>query len=253
MTIREVFKTDKQKLLNIYFTAGFPEKESLTEIIPATEQAGVDMVEIGIPYSDPLSDGPTIQDSSAIALSNGITIDDIFRQLGEVEVRLPLVMMGYFNVLLQYGVEKFCNQCEKYGVSGLILPDLPMEYYFENYEQLFKDHGISNIFLITPETSEDRIRLIDKYSEAFIYAVSSSSTTGSKSGIEDAESYLERINQMNLTTPVMVGFNIRSNKDFEFAGRYTRGAIIGSAYIKHISKSENLDSDTHKFVKSILK
>jgi tryptophan synthase alpha chain len=252
MTIREVFENQKHPLLNIYFTAGFPQKESLLEILPALEKAGADMVEVGIPYSDPLSDGPTIQNSSAVALNNGITVNDIFEQLSVCPTNLPLVMMGYFNTVLQYGLEKFCKRCSESGVTGLILPDLPVDIYEEQYKQAFEKHNLSNVFLVTPETSAERIRLIDNLSDAFIYAVSSSSTTGTQSGIRGAEAYLERLQEMNLKTPVMVGFNIGSAEDFQFASSYSRGGIIGSAYIKHIANSNDLTRDTQDFIHSIL-
>jgi tryptophan synthase alpha chain len=252
MTIREVFKNQKQPLLNIYFTAGFPQKESLLEILPALEMAGADIVEVGIPYSDPLSDGPTIQNSSAVALSNGISVDEIFDQLSTSSTNLPLVMMGYFNTVLQYGLEKFCKKCSECGVSGIILPDLPMDIYEEQYKATFEKYNLSNVFLVTPETSVGRIRLIDNLSDAFIYAVSSSSTTGTQKGIRDAEAYLERLQKMNLKTPVMVGFNIGNAADFQFASSYSQGGIIGSAYIKHIANSTDLTKDTQEFIHSIL-
>jgi tryptophan synthase alpha chain len=252
MTIREIFKTKKHPLLNIYFTAGYPQKDSLLEILPALEEAGVDMVEIGIPYSDPLSDGKTIQQSSAIALNNGITVDSIFEQLTRSQTSIPMVMMGYFNVVYQYGIEAFCKKCQQTGISGLILPDLPIDLYLGQYQDIFKAHDLSNIYLVTPETSPDRIRFIDDHSDAFIYAVSTSSTTGSKTGIEDAGGFLERLQKMDLKTPVMVGFNLSTAEDFDFVARYCSGGIIGSAFIRHIAKSKDLKTDTITFVQSIL-
>lgn len=251
MRIQKVFNNKKKALLNIYFTAGFPELNSMPEILSGLEEAGVDLVEIGMPYSDPLSDGPTIQNSSSVAIKNGITTDLIFEQLSHCQSNLPLIMMGYFNAIYLYGIEKFCKKCKENGVSGVILPDLPLDLYQEKYQALFKLYGIAVIFLITPQTSEERIRYIDKCSTAFIYAVSSSSTTGKGIGIQSAKSYLSRLKQMNLNSPLMVGFNISTKKDFDFASSYTAGGIIGSAFIKHIKGSKNVKEDTKTFIQQI--
>ncbi len=252
MTINELFAKPKRQLLNIYFTAGYPEKESMLELLPALEKSGVDMVEIGIPYSDPLSDGPTIQNSNSIALKNGITLDLIFEQLTVSDSRIPKIMMGYFNSVLQYGVEKFCKKCKENKISGIILPDLPLDIYKQHYQSLFEQYGLSNIYLITPQTTEERIRLIDKNSTSFIYAVSTSSTTGSNTGIQGAQNYLQRIQNMNLKSPIMIGFNIKTSHDFQFACRYATGGIIGSAFIKYIANSREISLDTQTFIQSIL-
>lgn len=249
MRIQELFNNEKKALLNIYFTAGFPQLNSLPEILSGLEEAGVDMVEIGIPYSDPLSDGPTIQESSSIAIKNGITTDQIFNQLSHCVSNIPLIMMGYFNAIYLYGVEKFCRKCSENGVSGIILPDLPLDIYQEKYQAIFKHYEIAAIFLITPETSIERIHYIDKSSTAFIYAVSSSSTTGKGTDIQSAKAYLSRLKQMNLNSPLMVGFNISTKKDFDFASSYAAGGIIGSAFIKHIKDSQNVKEDTKTFIK----
>lgn len=251
MTLQELFNNKKEALLNIYFTAGFPNLNSMPQILSALEEAGVDMVEIGLPYSDPLSDGPTIQESSSIAIKNGITTDLIFQQLEKSTAKIPKIMMGYFNAVLQYGIEEFCEKCKKAGVAGVILPDLPINIYQEKYQAIFEQYGLSVIFLVTPETSEERIRYIDKCSTSFIYAVSSSSTTGKETGIQAAKDYLSRLQAMNLKNPLMVGFNISTKKDFDFAASYTAGGIIGSAFIKHIKNSDNLIEDTKTFVQSI--
>lgn len=251
MTIQEVFKNKGNSLLNIYFTAGFPQLNSMAEILTGLEEAGVDMVEIGMPYSDPLSDGPTIQDSNSVAIQNGITTDLIFEQLQKHPTSIPKIMMGYFNAVYLYGVEKFCEQCKKNGVTGVILPDLPLDIYLEKYKSTFDGHNISNIFLITPETPPERIRFIDSHSTSFIYAVSSSSTTGKGTGIQSAQSYLERLKSMKLKNPIMVGFNISTKADFDFATSYTAGGIIGSAFIKHISGSKNLKQDSINFIRKI--
>ena len=180
MNIKKIFEHQPLRLLNIYVTAGFPKLNSLEKILPALEKGGADIVEIGMPYSDPLSDGPTIQESSTQAIKNGITTDLIFEQIKHIDSNIPLLLMGYFNTVYQYGVEKFCEKCKDIGISGLIIPDLPIDIYLNNYKKAFESNNISNIFLVTPETSKERIKLIDKLSSSFIYAVSSSSTTGKK-------------------------------------------------------------------------
>jgi len=253
MTIQELFKQAKRPLLNIYFTAGFPELNSMPVLLETLSVSGVDMVEIGIPYSDPLSDGTVIQNSNSIALKNGIALSMIFRQLKKSPTSIPKIMMGYFNTVLQYGMEHFCRKCYETGVSGVILPDLPINIWLNQYKSIFEEYGLSNIFLITPETTDERIRFIDRYSTSFIYAVSSSGTTGRIHGIRDCEDYLKRINGLSLNHPVMVGFNIRNADDFYFACKYTHGGIIGSAFIKHIKNSKDIISDTKQFVSLIKK
>lgn len=251
MRLQELFKQEQKPLLNIYFSAGFPQIDSLPVLLESLESAGADMVEIGIPYSDPLSDGPTIQHSNSIALENGITLELIFQQLEASSTDIPKIMMGYFNSILQFGVENFCKRCFENGISGVILPDLPLEIYQKRYQAIFEKYHLSFILLITPETSEERIRYIDQHSTSFIYAVSSAGTTGTKKGIQGAEKYLQRIQYMNLKTPVMVGFNISRPEDFQFASKYTSGGIIGSAFIKQIENSENLPQDTQQFINYI--
>lgn len=253
MSIKAVFKNNKEALLNIYFTAGYPKLDSLPVILEALEASGTDMVEIGIPYSDPLSDGPTIQHSSSIAIQNGITTDLIFEQIENSTTQIPIILMGYFNSVLQYGVEKFCQRCQQNKISTLILPDLPIEIYNDQYRDLFTQHGLSMVFLVTPQTSDERIRYIDSLICPFIYIVSSTSTTGSKSGIKSSADYLQRIKNMNLDTPLMVGFNIGSHEDFVFANNYTSGGIIGSAFIRHIAESNDLKKDITTFISKILK
>lgn len=252
MNIKELFKLKKESLLNIYFTAGYPGIDSMPILLDNLYDSGVDMVEIGIPYSDPLSDGPTIQGSNSIALKNGISLSLIFEQLRDHPTEIPKIMMGYFNSVLQFGVERFCQECFACGVSGVILPDLPMDLWIEKYKSIFDNYDLSNIFLITPETNDERIRFIDQHSTSFIYAVSSSGMTGGEQGIQGAESYLKRIKQLSLEHPLMVGFNISKATDFDFACEYAHGGIIGSAFIKHIANSKNLVQDTHNFISSIL-
>ncbi|APA63436.1 tryptophan synthase subunit alpha [Maribacter sp. 1_2014MBL_MicDiv] len=235
--ITSKLKEDK-KLLSIYFTAGYPSLNNTVKIIEDLENNGVDMIEIGLPFSDPLADGPTIQESSTAALKNGMTTEILFSQLKDIRktVSIPLIIMGYFNPMLQYGVEAFCKKCQEIGIDGLILPDLPLDVYQEEYEEIFKKHGLLNIFLITPQTSDDRIHQIDDASNGFIYMVSSASVTGSKSGFgQEQESYFERIDKMNLKNPQIVGFGIKDEETFKQATKTAKGAIIGSAFIKHLT------------------
>jgi tryptophan synthase alpha chain len=253
MRLSDVFKHRSRPLLNIYFTAGYPQLDSLPILIKSLEDSGVDMVEIGIPYSDPLSDGPVIQNSSTVALQNGITLDLIFEQLEAIESEIPKIMMGYFNSVFQYGVERFCQKCAICGVEGVILPDLPIELYLEHYRLIFEHYDLSNIYLITPETSDERLQYIDRHSTSFIYAVSSSSTTGKKKGIQDREDYLKKLKRASLQNPLMLGFSISSADDLALAGRYVEGGIIGSAFINHIRDSKNLDLDVSSFVSGLRK
>lgn len=229
---------ESQKLLSIYFTAGYPNLGDTLPIIEALETSGVDLIEIGLPFSDPLADGPTIQESSTAALKNGMTTEILFEQLKEIRktVKIPLIIMGYFNPVLQYGVEAFCQKCETIGIDGLILPDLPLDVYVDEYESIFKKYGLINVFLITPQTSEERIRQIDAASNGFIYMVSSASTTGAKSGFGDEQkAYFDRIAALELSNPQIVGFGISNTATFEAATQKAKGAIIGSAFIKHLT------------------
>lgn len=228
------------KILSIYFTAGYPALNDTVKIIQELEKNGVDLIEIGLPFSDPLADGPTIQKSSTAALKNGMHTALLFEQLKDIRktVSIPLILMGYFNPVLQYGVEAFCQKCEEIGIDGLILPDLPLDVYQEEYEAMFKKHGLINVFLITPQTSEERIRDIDDASEGFIYMVSSASTTGAKEGFgQEQNTYFERIASMNLKNPQIVGFGISNAETFRQATEKAKGAIIGSAFIKHLTQN----------------
>lgn len=236
--ISQKLKEDK-KILSIYFTAGFPDINDTVKIIQELELNGVDMIEIGLPFSDPLADGPTIQKSSTQALKNGMCTELLFEQLKNIRasVSIPLIIMGYFNPIYQYGVELFCKQCKAIGVDGLIIPDLPVEFYNEHYKTVFENYGLLNIFLITPQTSKERIAFIDSISEGFIYMVSTSSVTGSSSGFGDAQmAYFNRIQNMNLKNPQIVGFGISDHTTFTQATKHAKGAIIGSAFIKHLNK-----------------
>ncbi|WCO00918.1 tryptophan synthase subunit alpha [Psychroserpens ponticola] len=249
--INQKLKKDK-KLLSIYFSAGYPNLNDSVSIIQNLEKSGVDMIEIGLPFSDPLADGPTIQASSTQALKNGMTTEILFNQLKDIRntVSIPLIIMGYFNPMLQYGVEAFCKKCQDIGIDGLIIPDLPVDVYNEQYKATFEKYGLINVFLITPQTSNERINFIDSISEGFIYMVSSASVTGSSSGFGNEQTaYFKRIADMNLKNPQIVGFGISNNETFTQATQFAKGAIIGSAFIKHL-----LNNPIHKikdFVNSI--
>lgn len=235
--INKKLQEDK-KLLSIYFSAGYPSLNDTVSIIENLEKNGVDMIEIGLPFSDPLADGPTIQASSTQALKNGMSSDILFDQLKNIRktVSIPLIIMGYFNPMLQYGVEAFCKKCKDTGIDGLIIPDLPVDVYNDQYKAIFQQYGLINVFLITPQTSEERIRFIDSISEGFIYMVSSASVTGSSSGFgEEQTSYFKRIRDMNLKNPQIIGFGISDHETFTQATKYATGAIIGSAFIKHLT------------------
>lgn len=235
--LNQLFDKKKEPLLSIYYTAGYPNLNNTLEIAVALESAGVDFIEIGFPYSDPLADGPVIQNSSQKALNNGMTLKLLFEQLKDLrqKVTIPVLLMGYFNTMLQYGVAAFCKSCAEAGVDGVIVPDLPLYEYEELYRDCFLDHDVSNVFLITPLTSEERIRKIDKLSNSFIYLLSSSSTTGKNLDINtSAEAYYSRIRKMELKNPTIIGFGIHDLASFSKAAEYTRGAIVGSAFVKFL-------------------
>ncbi len=238
----------------MYCTAGFPQLESTLEVLQSLQQYGADMVEIGMPYSDPLADGPVIQQSNMTALKNGITIQKLFMQLQNCRTNfhLPLLLMGYLNPVMQYGFERFCNDAREAGVDGMILPDLPV-YEFENeYSHILKQYGLDLIFLITPETSIERIRKIDSLSNGFIYAVSSSSTTGKDINMQSQKEYFKKLEDLNLVNPVLVGFGIKDNQSFKIACEHTNGAIIATAYIKVLQNADNINTSTKNFLKEIL-
>jgi tryptophan synthase alpha chain len=244
---------ENKKLLSIYFTAGYPNIDDTVSIIQNLEKSGVDMIEIGLPFSDPLADGPTIQASSTAALKHGMTTEKLFKQLKNIRqsVSIPLIIMGYFNPVLQYGVEAFCKKCQDIGIDGLIIPDLPADIYDKHYKTTFEKYGLINIFLITPQTSEKRIHYIDSISNGFIYMVSSASTTGAQTDFDSIQTdYFKRIANMQFRNPQIVGFGISNNKTFNQATAYSKGAIIGSAFIKHLSKHGISEIDS--FVKQII-
>lgn len=244
---------EDKKLLSIYFSAGYPSLDDTVSIIENLEENGVDMIEIGLPFSDPLADGPTIQASSTEALKSGMTTEVLFNQLKNIRktVSIPLIIMGYFNPMLQYGVDAFCKKCQDIGIDGLIIPDLPVDVYNEQYKTTFEKYGLINVFLITPQTSIERINFIDSISNGFIYMVSSASVTGGSNGFGDTQtSYFKRIANMNLKNPQIVGFGINNNETFTQATQHAKGAIIGSAFIKHLTK--NGTKTIKSFVDTIL-
>ena len=244
---------EEKTLLSIYFTAGYPNIEDTVTIIQNLEKSGVDMIEIGLPFSDPLADGPTIQASSTQALKNGMTTEVLFKQLKDIRqtVSIPLIIMGYFNPMLQYGVEAFCEKCHDIGIDGLIIPDLPVDVYHQHYKKTFEKYGLANIFLITPQTTPERIRFIDSISNGFIYMVSSASITGNNSGFgPEQTNYFKRIANMKLDSPQIVGFGISDNKSYLQATTHAKGAIIGSAFIKYLT--HNGIKTISKFINDIL-
>ena len=249
--INKTLNQDK-KLLSIYFTAGFPQLEDTVPILEQLQEAGVDMIELGLPFSDPLADGPTIQESSTQALRNGMTTDKLFIQLegNRERIHVPLIVMGYFNPMMQYGVERFCKRCQEVGIDGLIIPDLPADVYHEQYQSLFQQYGLLNMFLITPQTPDERILYIDQVSEGFIYMVSSAATTGAQGSFGDTQQhYFQRIADMKLQSKLLVGFGISNAKTYQAAVAHSQGAIIGSAFIKHLEANGN--QSVQEFVKTI--
>jgi tryptophan synthase alpha chain len=251
--LNKLFESKKDNLLSIYFTAGYPELDTTVAIAEALEQAGVDFLEIGFPYSDPVADGPTIQHSSERALENGMNLNQLFEELKDLRKRvsLPILLMGYFNPMAQYGIERFCKKAVEVGVDGVIVPDLPMYEYETLYSRYFIDNGLSNIFLVTPQTSEERIRKIDGLSNSFIYLLSSSSITGKNLQVSNAiEDYYKRIKAMQLNNPAIIGFGISNNETFKKACEYAKGAIVGSAFVKFIGE-ENYLERIPEFIKSI--
>ena len=231
---------EEKKILSVYFTAGFPKLNDTKKIISRLEKHNVDLIEVGIPCSDPLADGETIQKSSKKAIENGMTIHTLFYQLKDLrkKVKVPVILMGYLNPIIQFGIEKFCIKCKEIGIDGLIIPDLPVEIYIEEYKSLFNKNNLLNIFLITPQTSEERIKLIDKNSNGFIYMVSSSSITGSKKNLEDNSfKYFDKISSMNLNNPSIVGFGISNRETYQKVIEKSKGVIIGSAFINFIEQN----------------
>lgn len=253
--IEELFKNKERNILSIYFTAGYPNLNDTMSIMEAIEDAGADIIEIGIPYSDPVADGPTIQDSNTIALNNGMTLKILFNQLAELrgKLKIPVILMGYLNPIVQYGMEDFCKKCQEVGVDGLIVPDLPMKQYIDSYKGLFEAYNLRNTFLISPQTSPERIREIDRETDGFIYMVSSASITGAKKDVSPEQiAYFERVAEMGLKNPRLIGFGISDKASFSTASSHAQGAIIGSAFINVLREAKNLKEEINTFIKGIL-
>jgi tryptophan synthase alpha chain len=252
--IQELFKSKNKNLLSVYYTAGFPKLEDTEAIAVALEKAGADIIEIGIPFSDPVADGPTIQASNKVALDNGMNLHLLIEQVKSLRktVSVPIILMGYLNPVLQYGVEQFAKDAAAAGVDGLILPDLPLDEYLESYKEMVEANGLTNTFLISPTTSEERIRKIDAATNGFIYAVSSSSTTGAQQGFsQEQESYFKKLADMKLTNPFLIGFGVSNRQTFDAVCKYASGAIVGSAFINLLKSSTDLQSDINRFIKNL--
>lgn len=251
--IEELFKRKNKSVLNVYFTAGYPGIDDTLPIMKSLQASGVDIIELGMPYSDPLADGPVIQSSSEKALENGMSIATLFQQLGKMRdtVQIPVVLMGYMNPVLQFGFEKFCAMAAAAGVDGLILPDLPPYEFEKTYRAILNNYGLDFIFLVTPETSEERVRYLDGLSSGFLYAVSSSSTTGKEKDFGLVQHYLQRLRSYQLKNPILVGFGIKDKETFDAVVPYSNGAIIGSAFVKAIGNSNDPVSETARFISSV--
>jgi tryptophan synthase alpha chain len=252
--IKELFQRKKNNVLNVYCTAGYPKLDSTVEVMQSLQQNGADLIELGMPYSDPLADGPVIQASGNIALHNGMSIKKLFEQLKDFRksISVPVILMGYMNPVLQYGFEKFCEDASEVGIDGLILPDLP-EYEFETeYGAIIKKYNLDFIFLVTPETSKERVKKLDELSSGFLYAVSSSSITGTDKNFSTVETYLEKLQSLKLKNPILVGFGIKDKETFTDACKYSNGAIIGTAYIKALENSADINASTKEFLNKIL-
>jgi tryptophan synthase alpha chain len=252
--IEELFRTKQGKILSVYCTAGFPLLEDTLPVLKALQGSGVDMIELGMPYSDPLADGPVIQHSSTVALQNGMTMKKLFEQLKDCrkEVSIPILLMGYMNPILQYGFEKFCADASAVGIDGLILPDLPEYEYETEYGYIIKKYALHFVFLVTPETSEERVMKLDALSNGFLYAVSSSSTTGKDKDMADVKTYLRRLKNFGLKNPIVVGFGIKDKQTFDAACENADGAIIGTAFIKALETDTDVKRTTKRFLNEII-
>ena len=249
----DLIEKNNRNILSIYFTAGYPNLEDTMEVARHLQHAGADLIEIGMPYSDPVADGPTIQESNQKALENGMNLDLLMSQLkSNGDLGIPIILMGYFNPILQYGVERFCADCQQRNIDALIIPDLPVQDYLDHYQYIFEQHGLHNIFLITPQSSEKRIRWIDENSRSFIYAVSDASITGAKKGISDRQKvYFERLQSMKLKHPFLIGFGISDHPTFNLACKFAKGAIIGSAFINVLRGAPDLGPAIQQFIHSV--
>ncbi len=252
--IDKLFKEKKNNILSVYFTAGYPELNDTVEVIETLERNGVELLEIGVPFSDPMADGPVIQSSGSQALKNGMSLKVLFGQLSDVRatVSIPLVLMSYLNPIVQFGFDNYCREAMRCGVDGLIIPDLPFAEYLESYKSVAEEHGLHMIMLITPETSEERIRMIDNNTSGFIYMVSSASVTGAKNTFSDVNlAYFRRVNEMGLKNPRLIGFGISNKDTFDAACRESSGAIIGSKFISLLGSENSIDDAAKKLLKSL--
>jgi tryptophan synthase alpha chain len=252
--IADLFSRKKKDIVSVYFTSGFPQLNDTVEIIRTLSEEGVDMIEIGIPYSDPMADGPVIQRSSQIALDNGISQKVLFEQLKDIrkETNIPLLFMGYLNTAMQYGFENLCRKAVEIGVDGMIIPDIPLDIYEKDFKPIVDKYGLDFILLITPETSEERIRHIDRVSTGFVYMVSSAATTGSQKVFDDEKlAYFKKIAEMNLKNPLLVGFGVSNKETFDAASKYTNGAIIGSAFIRLLDEKKSIREAVKALLESI--
>jgi tryptophan synthase alpha chain len=252
--IDELFKRKTKNILSVFYTAGFPQLTDTALVAKELESAGADIIEIGIPFSDPVADGPVIQESNKVALDNGMNLKLLLQQVKEVRqhVKLPIILMGYLNPVLQYGIEKFCQDAAQAGVDGVILPDLPLHEFESEYKNIFDKKGLRNIFLISPTTAETRIRQIDAASSGFVYAVSASSTTGAKGSFSDEQvSYFKKLNSLKLKNPLLIGFGISNKESFNKASEFSAGAIVGSAFINAIKNTKDLSLAVKDFVNEI--
>ncbi|HAM10539.1 MAG: tryptophan synthase subunit alpha [Bacteroidetes bacterium GWF2_41_9] len=252
--INKLFESRKKKILSVYFTAGYPELNNTLEIIRELDKSGVDMIEIGMPFSDPVADGPVIQRSSEKALKNGMSLNLLFEQLPALReiTDIPIVLMGYINPVFRFGVEKFLRKCSETGIDGIIIPDLPVEEYIESYESLFKSYNILNVFLVSPQTPEERILYLDRNSKGFLYIVSTAATTGGTKKFDRSQiNYFRKMDDLNLKTPRLIGFGISDKTTYEQACEYSDGVIIGSAFIKSLDEKGSLPEKIHRFVRTI--
>jgi tryptophan synthase alpha chain len=252
--IDQLFSRKQSAVLNVYCTAGYPQLNSTLEVLTALQQHGADLAEIGIPYSDPLADGPVIQQSNMVALGNGMSISILFEQLENMRatIQLPVILMGYMNPILQYGFENFCKKAKEVGVDGLILPDLPLFEFEQYYGKMITENNLDFIFLVTPETPDQRVKKLDSLSNGFLYAVSSSATTGKDKDFNVVAQYLQKLQAMQLKNPILVGFGIKDKATFDAATVHTQGAIIGSAYIQQLTKGGDIETTTSQFLNSVL-
>jgi tryptophan synthase alpha chain len=249
-----LFQEKNEGILSVYFTAGHPELHDTVDIIANLDKAGADIVEVGIPFSDPVADGPVIQKSSLKALKNGVSVKILFEQLEKIreKTQIPIVLMGYFNPVLQYGVERFCEKCNKIGIDGLILPDLPPELYNERYLPVFQENNLKNVLLVPPQTSDERIKKLDQWTSGFLYIVAASSTTGAKKGFQPYQiEYFNRLSSLDLKSPQLIGFGISDNQTFSEACDYANGAIIGSAFIQALEKHGELGDKISTFIHAV--